>query len=403
MVNILWIASDLPMKEVKHAGSQTFNFYFNAFRQDKRFDVRLVALSHYNVNAKIEEAFCDIKHDIIYYRQCPKFKKIMNIESRYNLFNRHAGLLSNYCSQQILKTVKKYKAENYNPDIIIMEWTQTVVLAKELRRIFPQSKMVASEHDVTFIGYERKKNYHAGLQRMVWDIKYRHERRVELSSLKLSDLILPHNADNKEVLVSQGISKDKIFWLVPYFNNMKNNERNSNHKDILFFGAMSRAENYLSAIWFIENVMPRIQDLDVRFVVLGSHPPYILKNMENERVHITGFVDSIEPYFEQSMCLVAPLVLGAGIKVKILEAMSAGIPILTNEIGIEGIPAKDKTEYIHCEGPEEYEEAIRQIYCGDIEEETITKNAKQFMQSHFSLEDCLSSYKDKIHKMGEKK
>lgn len=120
---------------------------------------------------------------------------------------------------------------------------------------------------------------------------------------------------------------------------MKDCHWNGEERSVLFFGAMARPENYLSAIWYIENVMPRIQDLKLKFVVLGSNPAEVFEKYINDEVIVTGFVEDVTPYFEKSLCLVAPLVLGAGIKVKILEAMSAGIPILTNAIGIEGISA----------------------------------------------------------------
>lgn len=74
---------------------------------------------------------------------------------------------------------------------------------------------------------------------------------------------------------------------------------------------MSRPENYLSALWFINNVMPLLNDLNIRFIVLGSKPSDELKNIKSDKVIITGFVDNIEPYFESAMCLVAPLVLGS--------------------------------------------------------------------------------------------
>lgn len=178
--------------------------------------------------------------------------------------------------------------------------------------------------------------------------------------MKLCDLILPHNASNIDVLSAEGISPKKMQWLVPFFQDMTDCERTSNGRDILFFGAMGRPENYLSAIWFVEKVMPLLVDLDIRFVILENRPPEELSKYESQRVHITGFVESIVPFFEQSVCFGAPLVLGAGIKVKKFEAMSSGIPA-TNEVGIEGILAKDGQEYIHCETPEEYETAIRKI------------------------------------------
>lgn len=107
---------------------------------------------------------------------------------------------------------------------------------------------------------------------------------------------------------------------------------------------------------------------------------------------ITGFVNDTLPYFESSMCLVAPLVLGAGIKVKILEAMSSGIPVLTNDIGIEGIPAENGSTYFHCNDAETYNKIIRQLYSGEIDTETVSIKSREFMKQLFDVEGSLRRY-----------
>lgn len=219
---------------------------------------------------------------------------------------------------------------------------------------------------------------------------------VEIKSLKQCNLILPHNAENCELLTKEGINRNKIQWLVPYFNDMRDCKRTPNGKDILFFGAMARPENYLSAIWFVEKVMPLIEDMNIRFVILGSNPPDELKKFESKRIHITGFVDSIVPFFENSVCLVAPLVLGAGIKVKIIESLSSGIPVLTNDIGIEGISAKDGIEYIHCAEPTDYEKAIRDIFSNSAKAKSLELKGRKFVEENYVLLKSVDSYKKRI-------
>lgn len=396
---ILWISSSPPYSKNSTAGGQTFNYYFKNISRDKRFNVRLIALVDSKTKDSVENEMDGIPHKLVSSEN--SWKKFVNIDSKYNPWTKYSGLISNYRAMRILEEVKNYKKEGYNPDAVILEWTNTVILAKEIKKIFPDSKFVASEHDVTFVGYERKKEYYKGLKKLLWKIKYVNEKRIELDSLKMCELVLPHNADNRNVLVNEGIDLNKIMGLVPYYNNMSECNRNSNQKDILFFGAMARMENSLSALWFIDNVLPLLSDIDIRFVVLGSNPTEELKAKESERVHVTGFVDAVEPYFEKSMCLVAPLVLGAGIKVKVLEAMSSGIPVLTNDIGIEGIPAIDGRDYLHCVSPQEYASAIREIHNNKIDVKNLETNAKGMLKEHFSIEQSLHQYQDKLANIGE--
>lgn len=402
-INILWIAASVPSKKVPHAGGQTFNYYFKSFLACPEFELRLVALNDGIDREIIDDELNDINKYIIYKDEVPKIKKVANIESKLNLANRHAGILSNYCADEILRRVKQYKAEGYYPDIVILEWTGIVLIVPEIRQIYPECKIVASEHDVTFVGYGRMANYYKGLKGCVWEVKYKNEKKLELDALKLCDLILVQNWDNRNLLMQEGLHEENIQWLVPFFNDMRNCTRKPNGKDILFFGAMARPENYLSAIWFIERVMPLIEDMDVRFVVLGSNPPEELKRFESSRVHITGFVDSIIPFFENAVCLVAPLVLGAGIKVKIIEALSSGVPVLTNDIGIEGISAKDGREYIHCVEPSDFEGAIREIFANPSAGAEMEINAKSYIEKNYLLEKSLSDYKNKLLELGERK
>ena len=393
-----------PISTASSGGSQTFNYYFKQFLQDDRFEIRLVSCGVYSEREIVEKETEEIVHHIVYWgsKNQSLFEKVKNIESKFNLLNKNAGLVSNSDKNEIIATIKKYKSDGYEPDVTILEWTNMVMLAKQIKNIYPKTKIVASEHDVTFIGYRRKYEYFTGTKKLLWKLKYMYEKRMELSNLSKCDLVLPHNKDNKAVLMREGILESKIIGLVPYFKNMTLVPRNSNYKDILFFGAMARPENSLSAIWFIENVLPRLTDLDIRFVVLGSNPPGELKKYQSDRVYITGFVDSITPYFSQSMCLVAPLVLGAGIKIKVLEALSSGIPVLTNEIGIEGIPAKNEQEYFQCTKPEEYEAMIRCIYNKKFDEKYIENKAKEFIRENFSVDGFSSYYRNEIYRLGGK-
>lgn len=395
-IEILWISSCAPNKNVNHAGGHTFNYYFQNFIQDDRFSVRLISFAKSKDRKAIEDALLEIPHKIIYNDEASAFRKISNLESQFNIFNKHANLISNYCARSIIKELRILKKQLYEPDVIILEWTNIVVLAEEIKKIFPQSLLVASEHDVTFVGYRRKKDFFKGLHKYIWNIKFKHEKKIELASLKYCDLILLHNSENIQLLREEGISLEKMQALVPYYNNLEKIKRTKNTKDILFFGAMNRSENYLSAIWFIKNVLPEIKDQEVRFVCLGGSPDAKLKSYENEKIIITGFVSSIEPYFENALCFVAPLVLGAGIKVKVLEAMSAGCLVLTNDIGIEGIPAQSMKEYIHCNTPEDYSKVIIDLLKDANKYDVIEKNAKHFITSSFNCDISAQKYKEKL-------
>lgn len=400
---ILWISRFAPLSSASAGGSQTFNYYFKKFTGDSRFEIRLISCGFYKEKKSVEEENCNIPHSIIYWGDPSQsfICKTLNIESCINPWNRYASLLSNSDVIFIKKAIKKYICDGFIPDVVILEWTNMVMLAGYIKKVIPSAKIIASEHDVTFVGYKRKSQFFKGIKKIIWQQKYYHEKHLEIRNLKKCNLILPHNADNKSILENNGLITNRIHGLVPYYSNLASVERKPNNRDIIFFGAMARSENSLSAKWFIDNVMPLISDLDIRFVIVGSNPPEELKNLESTHIHITGFVDSVVPYFESAMCLVAPLVLGAGIKIKVLEALSSGITVLTNELGIEGIPAIDGIHYLHCESPKEYEKKIREIVNNKLDVETISIKAKEFIQNTFSVSKSAHEYMDEVIELGE--
>lgn len=397
-IKILWIASSVPCKEIGHAGGKTFRFYFDQFKKCNDFDIRLIGFSDQLEKKIIEPELQDVEHSILY-KDKFNWKKLCNLTSSHNPFHKYAGMISNYYALKTIERVKAYKKEGYYPDVIILEWTSIVLLVTEIRKIYPDARYIASEHDVSFVGAERQSHYYTGIKRILKTFNFKTLKLREISSLKQCDLIMPHNKDNIRLLKKEGIPEDRCQWLVPFYYNMQEIRRKPNNRDILFYGAMSRKENYLSAEWFIDHVMPLLDEYDVRFVILGGSPPDSLTKYESDRIHITGFVEDIAPYFANSMCLVAPLVLGAGIKVKILEGLSAGIPVLTNSIGIEGIPAVEGSEYIHCEKPYDYQKAILDMINGNMDVQQLETNARKFIE-RYSPAKSADQYIERVKNIG---
>ena len=137
-IKIIWIASNAPYDRAPAAGGQTFNYYIKGFKKDKRFDVRLVCWGDINKKEEIEKENRDIVHHVIYTESSIKIKlkKLKNVESMYNPWNKNANLISNYCADEIFRILIQYKSEGYFPDYIILEWTNTVVLSRQIKKYF---------------------------------------------------------------------------------------------------------------------------------------------------------------------------------------------------------------------------------------------------------------------------
>ena len=126
------------------------------------------------------------------------------------------------------------------------------------------------------------------------------------------------------------------------FDEISDKVVNKIQKSICFIGQMGREENHLAAMRLIHIVKSLNRD-DIRLTIIGAHPNEELQKEECENIHITGFVENIEDEILKNQIAVFPLTLGAGIKLKVLLACGLGLPVITTDIGAEGIDEDGNT------------------------------------------------------------
>lgn len=401
MINkkILWIAPFLPYADVPHAGGKIFYFYLTKLIEKKKYDVRLLAfyepkeLEKFTLGKLIQsDLFC--YHNKGIKRFC---RRSTNFLTKINPFNKYAGFLSKYVEKSVIKKIKEYKCRGYIPDVIILEWTQVVLLAPKIKSILPKTKIISIEEDVTLLSYKRRialeNNF---IRKTIAKMKFKNIEKSEIKALNFSNLVIVNNEKDFNLLIGYDIDVKKIKQWVPYFDNYSDVKLFDHPNSVIFYGAMSRKENYLSAIWFLDNVKPLVKDNKIKYIFIGNNPPDSLKKYESEDVCITGYVKDIRPYLANAICMVAPLILGAGIKIKVLEAFSSGIPVLTNDIGIEGIPAENGKDFLFCKMPTEYANDIDYLINNNEQRINIGKNAKKFILDNFNYNESAEQFIDWI-------
>lgn len=118
-------------------------------------------------------------------------------------------------------------------------------------------------------------------------------------------------------------------------------EREAEPNHILHIGTMYWPPNIDAVNWFIEQVYPIIRQErpDAEFDVVGSRPPaeLLALNEAGLGINVTGYVEDPVPYQRRAALMIVPLLAGGGMRVKILNALAEGIPIVSTTLGYEGI------------------------------------------------------------------
>lgn len=397
MKRVLWVSPYAPYDQVRHAGGQIENYYLKGINMHPEIETRIVTFAY-------EDEFESAKRDlnkagiinVVLRNDLDKRDLLSNVLNRIKKYNKYAGITSGKYWDRLYDGMKL--CGEFSPDVIVIEWTEFILFIPYIKKIYPNAKIVAVEEDVSFLKYYRTYKNKAGLlKKLSWKTRFVRLKKTEINSLKMADLVILNNYKDEKLVQKYGIIN--TWRWSPYFNSAIGKViKRSKSNDIVFFGAMGRPENYESCIWFIQKVMPII-DPKYRFIVIGNKPDEKLLRYKSERVVITGFVEDTLPYFENALCLVAPLVIGAGIKIKILEAMSAGLTVLTNSIGIEGIPANNMIHYIHCENAQEYSRAINMLSVNHDKNIMIGENGKRLINGIFNYENDVDKFRTIINNM----
>lgn len=117
-------------------------------------------------------------------------------------------------------------------------------------------------------------------------------------------------------------------------------ESTAERNRVVFVGSMAYHANIEGAVWFARTVWP---DLRERFpkwklTIVGYNPaPAVLALHGEHNVEVTGTVDDVRPYYREAVAALAPLRIGGGTRLKILEAMAAGVPVVSTALGAEGL------------------------------------------------------------------
>lgn len=230
-------------------------------------------------------------------------------------------------------------------DVVQLEYTVLAQYAGGFRHI----PSIVFEHDVYFQSIARALPTTRGLlQGLQSRWEYLRALRYEIGELPRADRVQVCSRENREYLESfvpelKGrIDENFRAGIDTASYDFRAGGRESG--TMLFLGSFRHLPNQEALAWFFAQVLPRVHERrpDARLIVIGSDPPprhSLPKTARN--VELVGFVDDIREPLARYAVFVCPILSGSGVRVKLLEAFAAGIPVVSTRIGAEGLAWHD--------------------------------------------------------------
>ncbi|MGK7955675.1 MAG: glycosyltransferase family 4 protein [Crocosphaera sp.] len=252
--------------------------------------------------------------------------------------------------QNIFDKLKNSLAQ-FNPDIVIVGEIFTYHYLKLIKQ-FP-GKVILDNHNIEADLLEQN---HGKLKLKVPRLK-----AIEKSFVGQADQVWVCSEDDKKLL-HQLYGKKANVYSIPNTIDVKNyndiyqgkesypSHLNPTDHNILFLGQYNYSPNSVAASILIEDIYPQIKEKypDTKLLLVGRNPSRKMRqaSQEDSDIIVTGSVPDVRPYLAAASVMVVPLQTGGGTRLKILEALAAGLPVISTAKGAEGLSFIDKTHLL---------------------------------------------------------
>lgn len=224
-------------------------------------------------------------------------------------------------------------------DVIDLEWLEFIRLAPLLKRVNPHARVVGTFHDVMSQLFTRRADEASTpAARLRWNAITAWTRLQERAVFRHLDAVVTLNDKDADLLRELGATDVEV--ICPPLGVNHTARRPETH-DVLVVGHFGRDVNVEGAQWLVEHVWPHVRAAvpDATLTLAGGDPDRRVSALASSETGIraSGWVDDLDPLYAQAAVVAVPLLMGSGVKFKTIEAMCAGVPVVSTTIGAEGV------------------------------------------------------------------
>jgi glycosyltransferase involved in cell wall biosynthesis len=263
---------------------------------------------------------------------------------------------------------------------------------------------IIDAHDVILKPALREYNLATGMRKAVKYIKFRMVKRKEISTYeRFTEVFVRSEFDRNLLLSYRGDLNVYILRGYARIEDFSGKAGNREPGTLLYVGAMDRTANIDAIRYFYEKVFPLVKREvpAAKLTIVGNKPPEEITRIgrEDKDVIVTGFVEDIKPYYLKASVFVAPLFVGGGLIQKILDALAAGIPVVTTSVGNEGIDAVPDKDILIADDAEDFAKKVILLLKDNGLSQSISENGRAFVQDKFQWDTVIQKLEDEYKRL----
>lgn len=340
-----------------------------------------------------------LKANCFYYQHQPLWR---------SLFNSALAVPSNKPLQSVYswnpKLAAQLKSLLPKYDVVHVEHLRGSAYGMFIKSHFPSMPVVWDSVDCISYLFKQAASQSGSLfGKLMTRFELERTRGAEGRLLGAFDHVLVTSATDKHALldtVPEGVKAAPITVLSngvdqDYFRVNLDIERDPD--TLVFSGKMSYHANVSMVMYLLNEIMPRLwaKRPSVRLVVVGKDPPAALRKLgDSSRVLVTGTVDDIRPFLWKAIAAVVPLVYGAGVQNKILEAMATGTPVITNSKVLASLAVTPEKELLVADSADEFAAAVFKLIEDPGSGRAVGEAGLQYVRKHHSWRESARQMTD---------
>jgi glycosyltransferase involved in cell wall biosynthesis len=297
-------------------------------------------------------------------------------------------------------------------DVVYVGHLGMAAYLRDARRLAPDARFVLEQHNVEWEIFERlAPTFRLGL-REVARLEAMALRRYERRALgSFESVIAISEADAR---VFHRLAGVKALVVPTYIEPVRGRVEQTRAPALAYTGLLAWQPNAYGLDWFCADVWPKVRatipDATLTIAGPGLHrrPDGALavpSNWDIPGITTVGYVDLLEDVYRKSVAMIAPIIGGSGVRMKLLESMRAGMPTVTTSDGAAGLAVVDGREMFIADDPSQFANRVVQLLSDGALRERLREGGYRYLEAHHSLEAARAQVEPAlgIHRDAERK
>lgn len=278
--------------------------------------------------------------------------------------------------------------------------------APTVLKLVADTRKIFLSHGLEFLMFERLKKIYSSWKRFVTLLLTRNLQKIELDEMRRFDAVTCLNEKEKKILIEYGFPSNSI-EIIPNGIDLPLQTPQiilsiDAQPSLLFLGSMNYEPNHDAMMYFIKSIYQGVKKIHPHLFlnIIGTSPKkqLIRSSQRDSSIRIHGFVENLSPYFNSDTICIAPLRVGTGTRVKILEYWSRGMPVVSTSIGTEGLEGRDGVHLLVRDDPETFVSAIDDLIRHPEFRKKLGQEGRRLVETHYQWDTIVSHFDSFLQK-----